>query len=456
MKKTLITALTLVLPLLAFSSHLRCGYISVQRVSSTNLTCKITVTAFTSSSSGIAFGGGTLVLGNESFITIPAEIPATPRPDLGPNIGMASYSIEHTYTGPGRYKVSYTEQSRNGGIINLTNSLTTPFYIETTFNLDPFLGVFDTPEFLVDPFFTAKLGNNLSLSVGAFSPEDHIITYELGVPNGGQILSNYRLPENFQINPHNGLIIWDTRFLNQYIAGEYLFTVKIHLSKKIDGNLYRLCTVNRDFQIILTDDEPDGRIFTNITLDENNRIYIPENETRTIKIFYEPNLADNTTLMAYTELSNQSDAFSFSTYDSTQADIKVGVLTLTAKSEVIRNNPYIITVRGNYLNDGSSLFAHDICFMFYTLDVFPEIITSTEDELSQLETSPNPVTDFLNIRFASPQPVRIILINPSGQVILKKELSESDRIDMRGLSRGIYFCEIRTGSLRRVVRIVKH
>jgi len=58
--------------------------------------------------------------------------------------------------------------------------------------------------------------------------------------------------------------------------------------------------MTRDFQIILTDEGASGKISDNQSLDENNRIYIPENESSQIKIFYEATAP--TELTAYSAL----------------------------------------------------------------------------------------------------------------------------------------------------------
>ncbi len=437
------------------ATHLRCGYISVKRLSNTNLNCRITLTIFVNAGSPVAFGNGLLNFGDSSTPVLIPEGSVVIRPDLGSSVGMATFSIDHFYPGPGRYNISYNETGRNAGIINVDNSSTTFFSIETSISLDPFLGKYDTPDFLVDPFFIAKLGSNLSLSIGAFSSEDFVISYELSSPSG--IYDHrYRLPENFKVNPHNGLITWDTKYLDGYYAGEYLFAVKIHLSKYIDGNLYRLCTMLRDFQIILVDNEPQGIISDNSSLDENNRIYLSEGSNKTIKVFYEPNPSENTTLNAFSTLSENPDAFSFTTYDSAGAHIKVGVLTLTSSSTIIRDNPYIITVRGTHRIENNLMYASDIVYMLYTRDLFPEIITRTEDTLAGITVTPNPVTDFLKVQLPHQQPAQLTLLDFSGKMMLKKFMNESCVVDVRELPAGLYIIELRTGRARRTLKIIKH
>ncbi|MBX2955970.1 MAG: T9SS type A sorting domain-containing protein [Cyclobacteriaceae bacterium] len=454
MKKIIALIFATALPLLACATHMRCGYISVKRLSGSNLTCRITITVYTNTGSPVLFGGESdlLFLGDGSP---PINIPETPGIPLGLGIAKATYTIDYTYPGPGQYAIAYSEPNRNGGILNFDNSISTLFYIETTINLDPFLGSFDTPDFLFDPFFSAKVGEPLSLSIGAFSAEDHIISYELSTPkkDRNQVVQNYRFPENIHINPYTGLLTWDTKFQGQFRAGEFLFAVKIHLSKVINGNLYRLCTVERDIQIILTDHDSGSRISLKNPLDENNRVYIPINESRSIKILYEPNDQNESSLSVYSSLSENE--IQFSTYDSSSANIKVGLLTLTSSASIDRDNPYVITIRGRQPSMYSA-YASDLCLLFYTRDLYPEIITRTEDTLAGITVTPNPVTDFLKVQLPHQQPAQLTLLDLSGKMMLKKFMNESCVVDVRELPAGLYIIELRTGRARRTLKIIKH
>lgn len=116
---------------IAFASHLRCGYITAFKQNCSSTTYTITVTVFTNTASPVRFGeDGTLDFGDGTNMLIPG-VENIARPDLGPNIGIASFTINHTYATSGRYLVGYVEQNRNGGLLNISNSLFTPFYTET-------------------------------------------------------------------------------------------------------------------------------------------------------------------------------------------------------------------------------------------------------------------------------------------------------------------------------------
>ncbi|MEQ1586956.1 MAG: gliding motility-associated C-terminal domain-containing protein, partial [Cyclobacteriaceae bacterium] len=133
------------------ATHLRAGEITLQRVSCTGLTFRITITVYTDTGSPIKFGDGELNFGDGSEPHITPSIDNTLRPDLGPEVGTVSYTIEHTFGGPGKYTISYLEANRNAGILNMTNSVDTRFFVETQIIIDPFLGCSNTPRLLVPP-----------------------------------------------------------------------------------------------------------------------------------------------------------------------------------------------------------------------------------------------------------------------------------------------------------------
>jgi len=442
--KLLVCILFLSLPLGA--THLRCGYIRVEAISTVPRVCRITVTVFTQDGSTVLFGGNQdpLFFGDGTSFFIPETQPVA-RPDLGTNVGMARYSILHTYPSSGHYTIRYQEPMRNAGILNMDNSVATPFYLETNFTVDPAFGLFSTPEFLVDPFFAAQLGSELSISLGAFYGEsEYDIQYELTTPHQAV---NYKLPVNFKINPFNGVITWDTKFLDQYVAGEYLFAAKVHLFKKIGDAMLRVCTVTRDFQVVLTGDGVAGKISFNKELDENNRIYVPENDVAQIKIFYE--VTTPTGLSAFSELLENEEASSFTTYDSsTNENIKVGILTLTNHASIIRDTPYQITVRGM---DGN--FGSDVNYLFYTRDIHPELITGAEDDLASVELFPNPVKDYVSISLPENQPATVKIYNQTGKLVSESFIEGKTSIDLRSFPSGFYYCRIQSGNQLKLVKL---
>lgn len=261
------------LPILSLATHLRAGEITVTRVNCSSLTFQVTITVYTNTGSEIKFGEGLLDFGDKSTQTTPT-IENTKRPDLGDNIGTVSYTTTHTYAGPGRYVISYWEPNRNGGILNIFNSVETRFFIETVINIDPFLGCNNSPRLLVPPIDKACTGAAWFHNPGAFDPDGDSISFELTVPKKekGIVVGNYRDPNNrefyergginfgtanengngpptFEIDEVTGTLIWDA----PGIQGEYNIAFVIKEWRKLNGIWVLMGYVVRDMQIIVED-----------------------------------------------------------------------------------------------------------------------------------------------------------------------------------------------------------
>ncbi len=256
------------------ATHLRAGEITVTRESCTSLTFIITITVYTNTGSEIKFGDGELDFGDGSAIFITPSINNTLRPDLGPAIGTVSYSTTHTYSGPGRYVISYLEPNRNAGILNMANSVETRFYLESTVNIDPFLGCDNSPRLTVPPIDKACTGQAWYHNPGAYDPDGDSLSYEFTIPklNKGIDVNNYRAPNakefydrvginygtaneakngppTFKINPSTGTIIWDA----PGAPGEYNIAFVIREWRKVSDIWINQGYVIRDMQIIVED-----------------------------------------------------------------------------------------------------------------------------------------------------------------------------------------------------------
>jgi hypothetical protein len=264
----------LVMALESKATHLRAGEITVERLNCTSLTFRICITVYTNTESPIRFGDGVLNFGDGSQPHVTPTEPNIIRTDLGPNVGTVTYCITHTFPGAGQYVISYLEPNRNEGILNMFNSVETRFYLETTINIDPFLGCDNSPRLLVPPIDKACTGAAWYHNPGAYDPDGDSLSYEFTIPkkDKGQLVNNYRDPNvrefydqiginynaanetkdgppTFTINPRTGTIIWDAPGK----AGEYNIAFLIIEWRKIGNAWIKLGSVTRDMQIIVDD-----------------------------------------------------------------------------------------------------------------------------------------------------------------------------------------------------------
>lgn len=264
-----------VLPILeASATHLRAGQIEVRRKSPGSRRCEITVTVYTDTdcSDCVLFGGDLdkLDFGDGSFVFVPTT-PNTPLAGV-PGVGWASYTIEHIFPGNGIYIISYIEPNRNGGVLNMDNSIGTTFYIETKIDLSV-NGQSRSPRLEIPPIDIACLGVAFFHNPGAVDLDGDSLSYEMVVPfrDRNTPVVNYRDPNNpgfyagldyntanetangpptFSINAEDGTLKWDAPGK----VGEYniAFIVK-EWRKNEEGVWVSIGFVRRDMQIIVED-----------------------------------------------------------------------------------------------------------------------------------------------------------------------------------------------------------
>lgn len=263
---------TLFFSISANATHLRAGEITLERVSCTDLTFKITITVYTDTGSPIKFGDGILDFGDGSKPLTTPTIENTRRPDLGPEVGTVSFTTTHTFGGPGKYVISYLEANRNAGVLNMSNSVETRFYVETQIIIDPFLGCSNTPRLLVPPIDKGCTGAAFYHNAGAYDPDGDSISYEMTIPkrDKGVFVNGYQDPNakdfyagldygsanedgngkpTFSINATTGTLLWNA----PGAAGEYNVAFLIKEWRKVNGIWLQIGYVVRDMQIIVED-----------------------------------------------------------------------------------------------------------------------------------------------------------------------------------------------------------
>lgn len=216
----------------AQATHLRAGEITARRISETTLTYEITITLYCDTQGGLqacnaqntiddfCFGDGTK-----------ANVPRIASVDIGNNTSRNVYRIIHTYGAPGAYRLTAGIPNRNEGVLNMNDSVNTPFSISTTILINASLGQNTTPVLLNPPVdFTAVVGQRYIHNPSAFDAEGDSIAFRLIVPaksatNNACLTSDvngYRDPTavcpgngeaggpaTFRLNAITGDLVWD-------------------------------------------------------------------------------------------------------------------------------------------------------------------------------------------------------------------------------------------------------
>lgn len=179
---------------------------------------------------------------------------------LSPGFKMNIYKTQHTYKGPGLYKMYMFDRNRNQGVINVPSSVNQPFYLETFLSIGAFTGPNSSPVLTVLPLDKACLGKCYLHNPGAYDPDGDSLSYELVTCKGedpltsqiGVTIPGYSYPDpgsggTYNINATNGTLTWCVPQAN----GEYNAAFIIKEWRKFDGEYKLVGYVMRDMQIIV-------------------------------------------------------------------------------------------------------------------------------------------------------------------------------------------------------------
>lgn len=259
----------------AQATHIRAGEICAVRISQSTLTYRFTLTIYTDLESDVdvttggsatfRFGDGTEYVGPEE---IAANAESFTETTLNDEVGIVTIVFVHRYQSAGVFVVSYTEQNRNQGIVNIDNSIETPFHIQTIVRIDPNLSPNSSPKLTIPPIDKACIGKAFFHNPGAYDPNADSLAFKLVTPQAGPGadvgvftalddpgITGQRedggTPGRYEIDPVTGTFIWDA----PQRAGEYniAFIVEEWRFDETAQKWELLGFVTRDMQIIVED-----------------------------------------------------------------------------------------------------------------------------------------------------------------------------------------------------------
>lgn len=267
------------------------------------------------------------------------------------------YTVTHSYGSPGTYLVRMADPNRNGGVLNIPNSINQVFYIETLLNISDVFNktyINNSPQIKFMPRDFACIGKCWVFNSGAYDPDGDSLSYELtpcrgedlntgqiGVPIPGYVYPNQiGNAGSFVMNPANGTITW----CSPVIQGEYNIAFKIYEWRNINGQWKKLGYVLRDIQIVVGACTNNAPVFQNV-----NDTCVVAGATPVLI---------NKTITAidpdgnYMEMDASGDPFATSSptanFSATPAYGTItGYFSWQVECQHIRINPYLITFKAD-------------------------------------------------------------------------------------------------------------
>jgi gliding motility-associated-like protein len=197
----------------------------------------------------------TLYWGDGTSTTIP-RTPPSPVNEPDRDLRRNWYTATHQYAGPGEFILSFDDQNRNAGVVNVPQSVSQSFCVKTKLVISPVAGNNCSVRFLNPPIQDACFCQPWIHNSVAYDADGDSLSYEpvvcLGL--GCQPIAGYEYPNqsggcngaSYSIDPVTGTITWE----NPGTLGEYNIAFKVHEWRRTrNGDLVEMGWVTRDMQI---------------------------------------------------------------------------------------------------------------------------------------------------------------------------------------------------------------
>jgi gliding motility-associated-like protein len=232
-------------PLSLSATHQRAAEITYKHLS--GLTYEITLISYTyTPSPANAYRDFLTIDWGDGIIS---QIGRVEIKNLPNDISYNRYYGTHTFPGPATYTISCEDPNRNGGILNIPNSINVPLFIYSELTINPFIGGYNnSPILLLPPIDNACVNQPFYHNPGAYDIDGDSLSYRLVPCRGAQGLEipGYTLPpatDSLSLNPITGDFVW----ANPPQQGEY--NIAILIEEWRDG--VKIGSVLRDMQIIV-------------------------------------------------------------------------------------------------------------------------------------------------------------------------------------------------------------
>ena len=223
------------------ATHNRAGEITYVQLS--DLTYEITITTFTY----------TLSFADRPTLNVEwGDNTTSVAPRIPPNLILPNYYrrniyiIDHTYPGPGIYKIVVQDPNRNAGVKNIPNSVNVIFSISTILTVNPAMGRDNSPILLNPPYDKAAYHHLFVHNPSAYDPDGDSLSYNLTVctREDARPIIGYTLPpatRSIRVDSVSGDLIWDSP------ADTGKFNVAMDINEWRNGK--KIGVIERDMQI---------------------------------------------------------------------------------------------------------------------------------------------------------------------------------------------------------------
>jgi hypothetical protein len=422
-----------------YATHNQGGKIEIAWM--TALTYEITITTYTKTSSiqadrpvldTVSIGGVILPFSRNSKINLPGDL------------SVNEYKRIYSFPDQGRYKVHVIDPNRNTDLVNIPNSVSVPFCVESEVVVfDPaYYCTASTPVYNLPPLVHAYINKELIYNPTAYDVDRDSLVFSLVPCLGANALPipGYVIPAGISINSHTGEMRWNNTTLG--MDGVYAFCIKSEKFRR--GINVGYTTLDFQFELSATPDTTFG--FKNLStypIHPDNYYFSSVNagDTFNLSVAYYDSSLQATLFFTSPITMNVADSSSVSGHETTSYVSWVG------DPAFINPHPYILSFTNH-------TFSLCLTYLLYVngnfTDTCPNFPAISVDEINNeidFEIFPNPSTGSVTISLPRKQnSFSIIVSDVTGREIscLKNVTDESLTISTANFSPGVYFITVRS------------
>ena len=229
----------------SWATHNRAGEIIVCRIGTSNV-YEITIITHTKLSAPADRPELAINYGDSPIWD---TIPRTNVQDFSDrDLRRSEYVTTHAYVGAGQFLLQIDDPNRNGSVINVPNSISQSFSVQTLLVISPLTGGNCSARFLNSPIQDACLNQPWIHNPVAIDPDGDSLSFEPAICLGAeaQPIGGYTFPgPNYSIDPQRGDIVWNA----PSVTGEYNIAFIVREWRLINGVWREVGYVTRDMQI---------------------------------------------------------------------------------------------------------------------------------------------------------------------------------------------------------------
>ncbi|WP_162052885.1 T9SS type A sorting domain-containing protein [Pontibacter pamirensis] len=447
--KLIVSALALLLlPLFVNATHIAGGYISYSVDPQNPRMYHFTQTIYKDIASSADEPIINVSMGDGNTVEVPRmEVKAYSK-----QYSVDTYIWSYAYATTGDFIVVYTRTGRNLNQINIpAPSDQKSFYIYTNVKVNPLLVNNNGVKLASTPLFVAYTGEETKHNFISYDADGDKLTYALVIPKegtaegSGMNIPGYSFPEGLTIDKFGEL-----RWRAPALKGEYAVAVKI--TEHRNGQPIGYTVIDFNFHVIDRAQQPTLTLLNQDRLVVNYDGSILARPDQPFKLEYFLRNVAGANFSLYARQFSDLDTLDLASPNVVMRDSAGGqavTLTFTPAADLVRQEPYIIGMRGQAdigPEQGTYYQPHYFDWSYAYLVVGEQQPTSTEGELAKAGflLYPNPVSNRFVIEAPDMPAMRMQLIDATGKAVgvLSLKPGSNHLTKPAALAGGLYFYTI--------------